>query len=76
LENQLNSLFTFGFQMLWKVPTPVSALIHAATMVAAGVYFIVRIFPILSGDALLVIAVIGALSAFIPATISVNSKRY
>ena len=55
-------------------PTPVSALIHAATMVAAGVYFIVRIFPILSSDALLVIAIIGALSAFIPATIALTQN--
>ena len=55
-------------------PTPVSALIHAATMVAAGVYFLIRIFPILSGDALLIIATIGALSAFIPATIAVTQN--
>jgi len=48
-------------------PTPVSALIHAATMVAAGVYLVVRVFGMLSGDALFIIALIGALSAFIPA---------
>ena len=55
-------------------PTPVSALIHAATMVAAGVYLVVRIFGILTADAMLFIAVIGALSAFIPATIALTQN--
>jgi len=55
-------------------PTPVSALIHAATMVAAGVYLVVRIFGILTADAMLFIATIGALSAFIPATIALTQN--
>ena len=52
-------------------PTPVSALIHAATMVAAGVYMVTRMFPILTPDALVVIAYIGAITAMLGATIAV-----
>ena len=55
-------------------PTPVSALIHAATMVAAGVYLVARVFTMLTGDALLIIAIIGGLSAFIPATIALTQN--
>ncbi|XGI84253.1 NADH-quinone oxidoreductase subunit L [Halorutilales archaeon Cl-col2-1] len=54
-------------------PTTVSALIHAATMVAAGVYLVARLFPLyaLSSTALLVIAIVGGITALYSATIAV-----
>ncbi len=48
-------------------PTPVSALIHAATMVAAGVFLLIRIKSLFTDDALVIIAIVGATTALVGA---------
>ena len=56
-------------------PTPVSALIHAATMVVAGVFLVARLFPLFeaSGDALTVVAIVGLITALVGATLALTS---
>jgi len=51
-------------------PTTASAIIHAATMVAAGVFLTARIYPVLTPDALTTIEWVGAVTAFFAATIA------
>jgi NADH-quinone oxidoreductase subunit L len=55
-------------------PTPVSALIHAATMVAAGVYMLCRVFFLLNSQALVVIAVVGGVTALLAAVIAIQQN--
>jgi len=58
-----------------KAPTPVSALIHSATMVCAGIFLIIRIYPLLNNELLNIILFTGLLTAIISAFIAISQKN-
>ncbi len=55
-------------------PTAISALIHAATMVAAGVFLLARVYPVFNADVKLVITITGTFTAFMAATIALTQN--
>lgn len=56
-------------------PTPVSALIHAATMVSAGIYLIIRAYPVLEyGEVLPIVAGVGGVTAFFAAILAIKQN--
>jgi NADH-quinone oxidoreductase subunit L len=55
-------------------PTSISALIHAATMVAAGVFLLGRVYPLFNSAELTILAVIGCFTAFMAATIALTQN--
>jgi len=76
LEIRSDTSICFGFLMLMEGPTPVSALIHAATMVTAGVFMVASLNPLygLSDTALAVVGIIGGITSLFAATMGLVQR--
>ncbi len=69
--------FPFHYWLIsaMKAPTPVSALIHSATMVCMGIFMLLRIFPMIPDSLLILILIIGLITAFLCAFIAINQNN-
>ncbi|CAN4095336.1 unnamed protein product [Withania somnifera] len=76
LLNPPNSPFMYGYSDAMEGPTPISALIHATTMVAAGIFLVARLLPLFAviPYIMYLISVIGIITVLLGATLALSQK--